>query len=76
MNFPSECGKCIEPCESCTACDASNKNCFAVNGDWSLAGANFCTSCVQKGYFPDEFGDIVDKEDYFVKQKSIVANEL
>jgi hypothetical protein len=64
----------VAPCETCTACDGSDKNCFAVNGDFSLAGANFCTSCVQEGFFPEEFADIADKEDYFVQQKSIVAN--
>jgi hypothetical protein len=67
IDFPSECGECVAPCETCTACGSSDKNCFAIGGDFTKAGANFCTSCKQEGFFPEEFVDIVDKEDYFVQ---------
>lgn len=60
-DFPSECGECVAPCETCTSCGAGDKNCNAVSGDFSKSGANFCTSCRQEGFFPEEFVDIGGK---------------
>lgn len=76
INFQGECGLCDSTdsrCETCASCDADDLNClFDPLGN--EAGAKFCTSCVQDGFFPEDIVDIDDKETFFAQQSSMVKN--
>jgi hypothetical protein len=61
--YPSACGICQDPCQTCRACEpGTDLNCDVAAALPFSPSAGFCTSCRQDAYFPDRFDDIESVE--------------